>query len=379
MNYKHRVFINALNSLSGGGKVYLQNLLKYFLPHHNLSLVILASKEHHSIFEKLPKTEQFDILYAPINPYKTFQRRFWERRNLRQLVKKSQANLYFSPGGPLPTYLDKNVGLISTFQNMLPYEPIEIARYPWSYDRLRLHLLRQDLNSSFQRARLVIFLSEYAKMAVDHALPYRTGKSVIIPHGITDIFYQQTMLPSHLSLPKKYVFYPSTIDYYKSQIPLIRAWEKLKKDHPYIPEKLVLAGGSNKRYSKLLMNEIQKRKLQNEVYFLGMLDHKHLPALYQHASLNLFASTCENCPNTLLEMMISKRPILCSHYGVMPEFGKDVVEYFDPYNLQESVNKIKVILNSTPNVEKINKMEELAHNYTWEEATYMTWDAISSL
>ena len=38
----------------------------------------------------------------------------------------------------------------------------------------------------------------------------------------------------------------------------------------------------------------------------------------------IFASTCENMPNILIEGMSSGLPILCSNYLPMPEFLKDI-------------------------------------------------------
>ena len=79
--------------------------------------------------------------------------------------------------------------------------------------------------------------------------------------------------------------------------------------------------------------EIEALKLGEAVKVMGNLPHHDLPALYQHARINLFASCTENCPNILLEMMASGRPALVSERGPMPEFGGQSVSYFDPGNV----------------------------------------------
>jgi glycosyltransferase involved in cell wall biosynthesis len=52
--------------------------------------------------------------------------------------------------------------------------------------------------------------------------------------------------------------------------------------------------------------------------------------MISNADVLLFASSCENMPNTLLEYMSVKKPIICSNRGPMPEVLGDWDYYFDP-------------------------------------------------
>ena len=55
-------------------------------------------------------------------------------------------------------------------------------------------------------------------------------------------------------------------------------------------------------------------------------------AVLKRAHLFVFASSCENMPNTLVEAMASGLPIACSDRGPMPEILRDGGTYFDPEN-----------------------------------------------
>ena len=71
------------------------------------------------------------------------------------------------------------------------------------------------------------------------------------------------------------------------------------------------------------------------VCFHGEIPYKELHQQYQQADIGVFASSCENMPNILLETMASGLPIACSKKGPIPEvLGKDGV-YFDS---EEPVN-----------------------------------------
>ena len=89
---------------------------------------------------------------------------------------------------------------------------------------------------------------------------------------------------------------------------------------------------------------------QNEIPFNEL--HKR----YANADLGLFASSCENMPNILLEMMASGLPIVSSDSN-LPDILLDGGLYFDP-----EVKNIASAIRKTITSEKLR--EDLAHrNY----------------
>jgi len=55
----------------------------------------------------------------------------------------------------------------------------------------------------------------------------------------------------------------------------------------------------------------------------GVVPPNDLATLLAEFDLFIFASSCENMPNTLLEGMASDLPIACSNRGPMPEVLRD--------------------------------------------------------
>ena len=110
---------------------------------------------------------------------------------------------------------------------------------------------------------------------------------------------------------------------------------------------------------------------------MGNLPHQALPAWYQHARINLFASCTENCPNILLELMASGRPALVSGRGPMPEFGGQTVTYFDPENVGQLVERWLGLLSdpvrgnwlAAAALERVSAM-------SWEKTASLTWSAM---
>jgi glycosyltransferase involved in cell wall biosynthesis len=233
-----------------------------------------------------------------------------------------------------------------------------------------------------RKADLVIFISDFAQNFIQKKLGHLAGRVVVIPHGIDARFFPDVDKP--LSLPAgvptgEYFLYVSFIDHYKSQIEVVRAFAQVRKLSK-TQASLLLVGAENLPYGEALRREIDSLKLGDAVKVLGNLPHHDLPALYQHARINLFASCTENCPNILLEMMASGRPALVSDRGPMPEFGGQTVTYFDPENVEQLVERW---LNLLSDPELGNRLTAAAidrvSTMQWERTASTTWGVMAEV
>jgi len=299
------------------------------------------------------------------------------------LASKLDADLLFCPGGLLPRgSLPAGLKTAVTFQNMLPFDMAQRKRYPLGYRRLRDWLLERGLSSAMRKADLVIFISCFAQEFIWAKLGHLAGRSVVIPHGIDPQFFPRADNPLHLpaGVPTaEYFLYVSFIDHYKSQIEVVRAFAQVRQLRK-TQASLLLVGAENPPYGEALRREIDSLKLGEFVKVMGNLPHHDLPALYQHARINLFASCTENCPNILLEMMASGRPALVSDRGPMPEFGGQTVSYFDPENVGQLVERWMGLLSDPEQgnrlaadaLDRVSAME-------WEKTASSTWGAMAEV
>ena len=63
--------------------------------------------------------------------------------------------------------------------------------------------------------------------------------------------------------------------------------------------------------------------------------------------MGLFASSCENLPNILLETMGARLPIACSNRQPMPEILGEGGEYFDPEKSDTIYDAIIKLIHSS--------------------------------
>lgn len=371
-----RIFINALSARLGGGQTYLLNLFKHVPQEKQWQVFILVQPTF--VIGGLPpnvvRLEQPSLE----NPLK---RALWEEMQLPKLLKQHNIEFFFSPGGLLPRSLPKNIFAAVTFQNMLPFDHQQRKKYPFGYRRMRDWLLERGLASSMRRADLVIFISEFARNFIQQALGTLQGYSVVIPHGIHPSFMaaKGRKLPRPAWLPAEaYFLYVSFIDHYKAQLQVVQGYDLYRKQGG--SGKLILAGAEYRPYGDMLRQEISARGLTGEVILAGTVPHEDLPAIYQHAKVNLFASFTENCPNILLEIMASGRPALVSNREPMTEFGGNAVAYFDPSNPEDFAANLFELLNDEARQDTLaNKAMNRVASHTWEEAADKTWKAIASV
>lgn len=369
-----KLLINGLSARLGGGQTYLYQLLRHLPAQWQITLISSGGLMQ----EHIPAQVRHITLPALVNP---FRRAWWERTKLPAFAEERGCEVIFNPACLLPPMHSTKLKTAVTFQNMLPFDAAQRRAYPlFSYRYLRDRLLERGLMSAMKRADLVIFISQFAHDFIVQQKHIQPRHSVVIPHGIEERFFTATDLPHDSALQNApYFLYVSYLDYYKCQREVVQAYAALRAKHK-LQQKLVLVGTGYERYVSLVKQDIQALGLQNEVILLGNVPHETLPALYQNATLNLFASTCENCPNILLEIMASGATALVSNYEPMPEVAGDTVTYFDPRNHQKFITTWESAIQSI-NAAKTNaaRAKERAGNHRWESAIAHTSQALQSL
>jgi glycosyltransferase involved in cell wall biosynthesis len=102
--------------------------------------------------------------------------------------------------------------------------------------------------------------------------------------------------------------------------------------------------------------------------------YEQLHNLYAEADVGLFASSCENLPNILLENMASGLPIACSRKGPMPEVLGEYGEYFEPEDADDIAAALARLISSAELRQKYSTQSfDAAEKYTWEKCATETF------
>ena len=374
-----KIIINALSARQGGGQTYIKHLLENFPKNGNSEAVVVVPKSLKLQIDtfNIKKLNTLEIVGS--NP---IARMLWEILILPKIIRNTGADVLFCPGGSINGNIPKNCKIVTTFQNMLPFDQAQSKKYPFGYARFRNWYLHKKLLKSMVKSDLVIFISKYAKSIIENDYGLKLKNSVVIPHGISPIFKRNVELellrPSWLP-NSEYLLYVSIFDVYKAQLEVIKAYDLFKKCEK-TDLKLVLIGSDHGLYGQRARKLIKELKLERDVLVAGEVLHNELPAIYQNALINIFASETENCPFILLEALASGRPLLASNCQPMPEFGGDAVLYFSPQSPNELSRLIAKVSSSKVLINKLSqKSLERSSLYNWENSATRTWRSIKQL
>ena len=107
-------------------------------------------------------------------------------------------------------------------------------------------------------------------------------------------------------------------------------------------------GPANPRALELLMQVKKELDPREEfIFYKGQVQFEALHAAYHDADAFVFASSCENLPNILIEAMASGLPIASSDKGPMPEVLGEYGVYFNPESEEEMADALLRMIEST--------------------------------
>jgi glycosyltransferase involved in cell wall biosynthesis len=101
---------------------------------------------------------------------------------------------------------------------------------------------------------------------------------------------------------------------------------------------------------------------------------------YQDADAFIFASSCENLPNILIEAMSAGLPIACSKSGPMPEILGNAGVYFDPVQTHDIAEAMRTLVNSADLRSQLAaQAKELSRAYSWQRCAKDTCEFIATV
>ncbi len=368
--------IDAFNIRAGGCVTHLCEVLRVVNPlDYGFDRVVVWG--NNATLAKIDDRDWLHKIHVPLLDRALPFRMFWHRFMSKKLVKKAGCDLLFVPGGS-----DANgfSPIVTMSQNMLPFEWGELKRFRSPIAILRLLLIRHTQIISFKRANGVIFLTKYAHEAILKITGKICGELIIIPHGISDIFFIKPRTQRYISdfsdaRPCR-VLYVSALYTYKHQWHVAEAISLLRAEGIPIVLELIGPEAEGMQRLKKTINKIDPQG--NFIHYYGSIPYHKLNDYYAKADIGLFASSCENMPNILLENMAAGLPIACSNMGPMPEILGDAGVYFNPLNPEDIAFSIRNLIHSSDLRSKLSQLAfTRAQQYSWKRCANETFSFLA--
>ncbi|HEV7611157.1 MAG TPA: glycosyltransferase family 1 protein [Steroidobacteraceae bacterium] len=374
------VGIDASNIRHGGGVTHLVEVLRAANPEAAgfKQVIVWAGTTTLQRIEDRPWLVKSHL--AVLDRSAFFYRALWQRFSLTAAARSARCDVLFVPGG---SYAASYRPVVAMSRNLLPFEWSELARFGWSWLAVKLCLLRLAQTGTLRHADGVIFLTRYARDVVTRAIGEIRGKATIIPHGIDARFARsakpQLSIGQYSEDRPLRLLYVSIVDMYKHQWQVAEAVSQLRKSG--IPVVLNLVGPAYPPALRRLNGARARLDPRGEfIRYEGAVPHTELHTRYSEADVCVFASSCENMPNILLEGMASALPIACSRRGPMPEVLGDAGVYFDPEDPADIERALRELIDSPALRAKLAQASfDRARVYSWSRCASETFEFLSKI
>ena len=172
------------------------------------------------------------------------------------------------------------------------------------------------------------------------------------------------------------LLYVSDILPYKNHYVLTNSFLSLNKDD--FPIELSIVGREIHRKSSADLNRLINKSKNKRVNWKKNIGLDNIYQFYHNADCFIFASSCENMPNILIEAMSSGLPILCSDRGPMRELLKDGGIYYNPESIEETTISLKKIITDVELRKKISlRAYQNSLNFSWNNCAENTFNYLN--
>nr|MBI1232816.1 glycosyltransferase [Cytophagales bacterium] len=364
-----KIGINASRARSGGAVAHMRGILEAINPaDYNISEIYVWS--YRELVDALPD-KPWLIKFCPeaLNG-SLAQQLWWEKSKLPDALR----------GNGCDILLNVDAGSVCRFRpavtmsrDMLSYEPGEMRRFGYGKAWIRLLVLHYVQNASLRASDGCIFLTKYAGEMIVKSCG-KLDNIAYIPHGISESFRVERAQnwPRANERPVRCLYVSNALPY-KHQWHVVKAIENLRNRGFNV--QLDLVGGGEGAAQKRLEAQIAKSDSQGLfVTQHPFIPKEKLPKFLADADLFIFASSCENMPNTLIEAMAAGLPIACSNRGPMPEILGEGGVYFNPENPESISNAVEeLITNDVKRMEIAQRSKELSNQYSWRRCENETF------
>ncbi|SIO21973.1 Glycosyltransferase involved in cell wall bisynthesis [Parasphingorhabdus marina DSM 22363] len=367
--------IDGTRSRSGGAIGYLKNIFENGDPRDfGISEVHLWAAPH--ILDAIPDRTWLKPHSIGSAADHLLREVFWQRTKLPKELDRTGCNLLYIPNGVSVCRYKPQVAMC---RDLLCFEPGQRELYPWhSKQQIRLRLNRWLQLRTYSNAEKVIFLSEYARDLVAEYLDDDPEEFPIIPHGVNrEQFYPSEQSETRTRSTLK-ITYVSNLDAYKHQWNVIEGVAAARVSG--VQATLNLVGNMDSPFRERLESAMNAYDPEGEwINLAGQRSSKEVGEILRQSDAFLYASSCENLPNSLIEAMASGLPILSSDKGPMPSILNETAILFDPFSPVSIKDAIMLLAAEPEQMTSLGKKTyELSKAYSWSNSANQLWKTLGA-
>jgi len=348
-----------------GTEYYSQEIIKHLVKNKDVNFR-LYSKTSLGFLKKEQNIE-FKVMPFP---------KLWSQIRLSLELLTNRPDVLFEPAHTIPVIHGRKV--VTTLHDVgfryFPdlYTPLERFYHNWS------------MRFAVRHATKIITISESTKKDLVKFYSADPEKIEIIYHGYDEEkFYpkrQSQKAPEEIQKLGEYIYFIGRLEAKKNIVSLVKAFGILRKKHPELRTKLVLAGRPGYLYENI-KTEIRKldENIQQDVVEPGYIPDEIMSEYLRFARVFAFPSKFEGFGMPLAEAMACNVPIVASNTTSIPEITGDAALL---HNVEDE-NQIAEFLYTALTDESTRKRliasgTKRLPMFDWEKAASKTLDVVKS-
>ena len=223
-------------------------------------------------------------------------------------------------------------------------------------DQARVRKYLTKIQRKVEWADRIVAISQFAKAEVEKYMRLDGKKVEVIYNGIERIDLTPEKEPADIRKP--YLFSIGEIKEKKNFHVLVDIMQKMPEYQLYI------AGNNNTPYAQTIEKMLREKGVTN-MHLIGKVSAEEKVWLYRHCEAFVFPSLFEGFGLPVVEAMLFRKPVICSHETSLVEIGNKHVSFFEKgYPAEASAELIRrAISQTTP--EQLDEAFDYATSFSW--------------
>lgn len=265
---------------------------------------------------------------AVLNPYK-------------KIISSNEIDILHVPVQYSPLYMTK-VPVIITMHDLQEYH------FP-QYFSLRERIGRKIKNKmAINDSDHIIVSFNHVRNDIINFFKVKDGKVSVCPPPFAENWFLEKKetewkeTAKKYALKNKFLLYPAATWQHKNHLKLLEAFKSIRDEG--LEYELICTGNKTEFYNKIIRLHIEQLELTGAVHFPGIVPEEDLISFYKNTSLVVIPTLYEAGSGPLYEAMRYRVPVICSNVTSLPDTMKNEEFLFNPNDVNEMTEKIKMIL-----------------------------------